>query len=252
MLLENRLIEWRIKMQILSISCKSILCLSALFLCCLTEPVRAQQPLAPAIDSEISATADFWSWTEPDSVRITVTLEETGASALAAKEALDRRTDQLAKAVRLASPSAVLQVRNSRFSGPAAPTAPLTQNSSVRAQRILGVESSQLDKTAALVDAARSAGAVSVSDVAYSVKNDSETKLRAVAMATQKAMHKAKAIAHSLGVDLGDLLSATVTEEPAGAVLRMKQQLGKDLGDYSDEDLHVYVNVRYAVKRVGR
>jgi len=50
-----------------------------------------------------------------------------------------------------------------------------------------------------------------------------------------------------LGVRLGPLLSASVTEAPEGRILRLRRQEGKDLGDYSDQELHVIVDLRYRV-----
>ena len=68
-----------------------------------------------------------------------------------------------------------------------------------------------------------------------------------IALATEDALAKAQAVAKSAKVELGAVNYVTVTEEPVAQVLREQRQIGNNLVDYAERELHVLVTVGVAI-----
>ena len=69
----------------------------------------------------------------------------------------------------------------------------------------LSVRTTEIDKVGALIDTAFAAGANQLNNVEFSCQDTSEAQAKALAMATQNAMGKAKVIAEAAGVQLGSI-----------------------------------------------
>jgi uncharacterized protein len=71
------------------------------------------------------------------------------------------------------------------------------------ARNVLRVETADLNKAGAIIDAAIGSGANSVTEVTYSLRNESKLKAEALAAAARDARAKAEALASATGVRLG-------------------------------------------------
>lgn len=82
------------------------------------------------------------------------------------------------------------------------------------AANLVRVTVRDLSKVGAVVDAAVGAGANVVQDVAFSLKNESEFRARALAKAVEDGRTKARVMAQALDVRLGKLISASEAQAP--------------------------------------
>ncbi len=201
------------------------------------------------IPNEVAVTADAWAWAPPDHVRLTILLRASGATAGEAQAIILEKEGKIVQALKqLAPDNFQVLPRGDKFTA-GEKGAAIAKNSPITVERYLGIETAALNKAAQLVDAALNAGGESVTDVLYLVKNDASLNELAMQDATKKARGKAEAIAKSLGVQLGPLLSATVSEEPAGRIIREKFQRGVELEMFGDNDMHVFVSLRFGIEK---
>ncbi len=198
---------------------------------------------------DISVQGEATLFSAPDTLRITALVETLGATTTDAQKNLDSTISKLIAQLTAAAPGKVtVSSRGTTFSVAGAKAPGVSPNTQVTARGFVGLESSELSLAAKLVDTALAAGATSVPDIDFVVRKNEELKLRAVNEATANARHQAEAIASSLGVKLGKLLSATVTEEPLGAILRNNRQLGGSaVNQYADEEIRIFVALRFEV-----
>ena len=198
---------------------------------------------------DISVQGEATLFSAPDTLRITAVVETLGATTTDAQKNLDSTIAKISAQLTAAAPGKVsISSRGTTFSVAGAKSRGVSPNTQVTARGFVGVESSELSLAAKLVDTALAAGATSVPDIDFVVRKNEELKLRAVNEATAKARHQAEAIASSLGVKLGRVLSATVTEEPLGAILRNNRQLGGSAVNQDvDEEIRIFVALRFDV-----
>lgn len=200
---------------------------------------------AQAEGRELMVSASSWAWAPPDSARITLELEATGANASGAQESLRVLQDQVTAALKSFTPQPVIADRGYVLGG-SGPK--ITKQGVVRTKTFVGVDIQDLSLVGKVVDKALSAGAKSVTDVAYRVRNDELLKSKAAEQATQLAQKKATNLASSLGVSLGPVLSASVTERPQGRVRRERRERGENVDAFSDEEYFVTVTLRYGLQ----
>ena len=112
----------------------------------------------------------------------------------------------------------------------------------------LAAETATTTKASAIIDTAISAGASEVTDVDYFVREESAAHLAVVKEATERGRKKAELLASSLGVSLGELLSASITETSAGSIERYNNMIGKDVSNYTEKELQILANLRFAVE----
>ena len=198
---------------------------------------------------DISVQGEATMFSAPDTLRITAVVETLGATTTDAQKNLDSTIAKLTAQLSAAAPGKItVSSRGTTFSDAGAKARGVSPNTQVTARGFVGLESSELSLAAKLVDTALAAGATSVPDIDFVVRKNEELKLRAVNEATAKARRQAEAIASSLGVKLGKVLSATVTEEPLGAILRNNRQLGGSaVNQYVDEEIRIFVALRFEV-----
>ena len=209
-------------------------------------PGSAQNAATPLREISVSAQAE--AFIEPDTLRITFLIEETGKTAQEAHEKIETKAESIQAALLKVDPKASIGIRGEHLGGASAKRAPISRSTATKAQRFLAVESSSLNLASALIDSALTAGATSTNAVEYSVREVSDVHLQAVKLATSRGKQKAELLAKSLGVKLGKLLSASVTEEPTGVIFRQNMQNGKDVRNYSEKELRILASLRFAVE----
>lgn len=202
-----------------------------------TEPLR-----------EISVSSQAKTFIEADTLRVTVLIEETGATAEKAYAALQAKTKLVKEALGKLDPTLSLSTRGEHFGSAGSKLVSISRNSAKHAQLFLAARTSATTKASAIIDAAIAAGAKEVTDVEYFVREESAAHLSAVKEATARGRKKAELLADSLGVSLGELLSASITEQPSGAVQRYNNKIGRDVTRYSEKELNIHANLRFAVK----
>lgn len=208
--------------------------------------------LAGSQEGEIVVTADAHSRSEATHVLVTVLVEATGANATESYLALSKKAASIIGSIEALGISTEISTRGEDYSSAADKSGAISSGSAVRAKRYLGVRIGNLNKTSEIIDKALKAGATAVTDVEYLTDSGGKTHLAAVDEATEKAKVKADFVARSLGVSLGSVISATVTEEPAGLILRKKMQRGVDVSKFSERETNVYVTVRFQVVHTPR
>ncbi len=210
-------------------------------------PVTADALTPPAPGGrEIFVASDAWAWLEPDRAQISVIVEERGDDAAKTSAGVEKKAASVVEAVKSVA-GATLQVRSREVSISLAQKNSASSGSGAVARKIVGMETADLSKVGQILDTAIKSGAVQVSEVRYLVRDGTQEKTRAVEEATVKAKQKADGVAKSLGVKLGDLIEAVVTEEPGEKTERLQRQQGENPEQTADEDIHVFVSLRYAI-----
>jgi uncharacterized protein YggE len=113
--------------------------------------------------------------------------------------------------------------------------------------------SDDLDAAGAMIDAALAAGANSINSIGFYLHDDAEIKRQALLEAGRRARQKAETIAESLGVGLGDLLSATAESEAAPPIpgpIRMRMSAQVEAMDSSTPIAAGELSVEMAVRVV--
>ena len=140
--------------------------------------------------------------------------------------------------------AASFESRGDTFSGA---NGGLSKGQAVTIRRSLGVETRELTKLSALLDAVLNAGAKTVANVEYRITNAEAAKIQAANLAAQRAQIKAQQIAKSLGVTLGDVVGVSQTEESAGTIFRERARQGTSPLSEADMDVKIFVSVDYAL-----
>lgn len=202
---------------------------------------------AQSAPDEIAVSAEASGPLAPDTVRMAVRIEATGKNATEAQAALEKKRDQVTKALKQASSgaSSIMPAALS-LSGAAGDNTPVTPATAVKMRSTLQVQSSNLALTSALVDAALGAGAAAVEEISYVVSDGAAAQEQLLAAAAQQARAKAESLARALDVSLGTLLSATVIEEPEGALVRLRNLQGTDATGVPQA--RILLSVRYGVR----
>jgi len=213
------------------------------------DPVRvfAQMP-GTDMPSEISVTAEERFFQSPASVRVVAMVESSGASAAQCTEALEAAAKKVKDGLMQHHPEAQISVRQQSITS-ASQSAAITPQTAVKAQRQLGIEIRDIEKTGPLIDQVLRSGAAAVSNVTFLAPDNESAQLEAVRRAGEKARKKAEMTAASLGVKLGKILSANVTEEPEGIAFREGLERGLDALRAKDHDSLIVVTVRYAISQ---
>ncbi len=199
----------------------------------------------PRETSEVVAAGEAVAVIAPDHATITASLSQTAATAADAAAKLDATTAQIKDAVTSLGPKWQLHLRNEQYAPSSQPAGPLVASSAVTVKRDLAIETDEAGRVAAGVNALTKLSGVSVTDVVFSVRNANAEQVELLAKASAAAKSKAEKMAAGLGVKLGRLLSAQLTEEPDGAALRERMAQGESPLTFQDQQLKLYVTVRY-------
>ena len=211
-------------------------------------PAQIQVPsAAPSIPAEISVTAEQRYFSPLSIFRLSASLEAAGPNAEAAVQSLETATAKLKEAVKSLSTRAVVYVRKESLHNANRENSAPSGNSAIKAQRQISVETTETDKAGKLIDLLFRSGVSAITQTQLFSPSEDRAHLDAVQQATDKAKRKAELVAASLGVKLGNILSASVTEEPPATELREGIEHG--LGPISGgvQDSNVLVTVRFEV-----
>lgn len=219
--------------------------------CLLIAPLFAHADNAAPAEglTEISVVGDAPYIAPPDSFTIDISLDQTGASASEAFSQLDNRVSRLTDLAHSACPESVLRSRGDKFLPATSGSLTMKSGAPLNIQRTVSVDCSKVESIGKMVDGVLGVSGTSIVSVSYFVRNGSSALISAAQLAAKRGAEKANALASSLGVKLGSLVSSVLTEEPEGDALREQLHRGQPALDYGDKELRVYVTLRYNIAR---
>lgn len=223
---------------------------TAVFLSLIATATAHAQPapvdaLPRAEVSEVVAAGEAVAVVAPDHATITATLTQTAATAADATAMLDSSANLIKTAIATLGPKWQIHLRNEQYSPSGQNAGPLLGSTAVTVKRDLAIETDDPARVGNGVSAVVKIAGVAVTDVTFSVRNASGEQIELLAKASAAAKLKAEKMAAGLGVKLGRLLSAQLTEEPDGSVLRERMAQGESPLTFQDEQVKLYVTVRY-------
>lgn len=224
---------------------KLLLFLTTLLSQSFSTTLHAQELAEPG---EIVVTAVEHYWAGAQKARVTARIEATGKNAAGAQTLLEQTSSKVTQAAKRLGIEEVLQ-RGDGFYNAGDKSAPISTAAAVRAECYLGFLLEEKAKAGVLIDALLDAGAKEITEVEYLVPGESSAHEEALKQAALAAQKKARNIAHTLGVELGKVVSASSSEEPLGAALRKQLQLGVRIDRYNERDANVYLTVRFEASK---
>lgn len=222
----------------------SYLLLSAVFV---SGPVLAEPPPPPPAH-ELTVTGEAFVRTPPDRAAISIEANAAAATAGEAEQVLEKKLAAIQDAAKKAGGEGVIvAVAGKQFigNGPGG----ITPKGQVTVQLTANLELKDLSKVGATIDAVLSAGAATVSDVTYFVRDVSGPRKSALEEATRNAVDQAKTFSAASGLALGAIRAVDVGEENAGSMIARKKREGEDAASLGDEEIHLYVTMRYELVR---
>lgn len=153
---------------------------------------------------------------QPDTATLTLAVVTQNASASEAQAENASKTDAVLRAVRAAA-GAGAEVRTSGYS--LQPQYAYKEGvppfiTGYVARNAVTVTTGELSRVGPVIDAASRAGANNVDGLSYTLRNDEQARLRAIAEATRGAQAKARAVAQTLG---GRVLRVVEVQEAGAA-----------------------------------
>ena len=198
---------------------------------------------------EISVASDSWAWLSPDSARITVAVEVLAVNAKSAQEQLDSRFSKSRRELeRVLAKDFRLEKRDLNYLAAGSRPSPVGSDSQIKAKLLIGLETVKLDRLGLAIDSLLKSSGGTLVNVEHFVRNKAAEEQAAVNKAVMKGRVQAESIASSLGRKLGEIIQIDVSKEPAGRIIRERNKRGGPALQLSDEDLHIYANVRYKLE----
>ena len=195
--------------------------------------------------NEISVTGMAHATIEPDSVLITLQALSEGKTASEAFAVATGSRQSLLNSLNKENFSTSFHARGRKVTGPN--NGPVTPGGIVYLKDIFVIELDAITSLEKVLDAALAANC-HVLNVEFQAKNIESTKNDLLMTATANAQNKAELLASKLGVKVGQLLSAGVTEEPQGEFIRQARQIGASQLDVMQRPMKYFVSLRYGVK----
>ena len=179
------------------------------------------QTLTPSAPSSAGATrvvvsGDALVQARPDTARISVAVVTQAQTALAAQQENARRSDAMVRALKSAA-GAGAEVETSGYSLQPQYNYRENQTPVIRgyeARNTVTVTLGDLSKVGPVIDAATSAGANNIDNLAFMLRRDEPARDQALAAATREALRKAQVMAVALGGRVGRIVE--VQEASAG------------------------------------
>jgi len=170
--------------------------------------------------TKVTVAGEATTRVEPDTAVIVLSVVTQSAQAITAQQENARKSDAVASAVKSAGSSA--EIKTSDYT-----LQPQYDYRDNRLPKIVGydarnsviITTSDLKNVGAVIDAASRAGANSIDNVSFVLRQTSPARGQALADATQQAMNKAQSIAQALG---GRVLR--VVEENEGSTVAAEPQ----------------------------
>lgn len=198
---------------------------------------------------EITGNGESSALLSPDTARLTVLFQGSAGTAQELDRTLEKKISSVTAALKKTAENAQIQRRAQRYLNAADKSPALSPGRTIEGAASLVVETAELGKVSALIDAALAGGASAVSEVRYLVKDGTVARTAALREATKRAGDQARAAAASLGANLGELVSADIGEDANGASLEKLRSEESEMGEYDDREYYVYVTLRYAVEK---
>lgn len=201
--------------------------------------------------SEIGASGEAWARIAPDSTTVTMLLEERGATAKAVALALDKRVEGLEKALRdggfgSSSAQQLLFARGTEFADPALQNGDLTKaTSTIKGQRLVAATFQPAERSALFIDTAIKSGANAIVEIQNQVRHSDQLLAAGHVAALKRAKKNAELVAESLGVKLGKLLSASVTQDREEDLVEREREEGPAPTGAADQEIRFTAAVRY-------
>ena len=205
-----------------------------------------------ALPRIITAGGDATIIVPPDAARITLTVEAAGQSATEASANLQKKIDGATQALqRSGGTGTSLQTRAKHLSGINTKNGAVGPQTPVRTEATLLAEVQDTAKVGAVVDAFIGAGASSILETTYFVRNMDQARAAAIQEATRSALGQAKLFAASAGVKLGELISAESSEDmdngSADAEKGEEDPSAPGVSNAADKRLRIFVVLRYEI-----
>lgn len=181
--------------------------------------------------TRVAVTGETSTKAQPDSAVVVLSVITQGAQAFNAQQDNARKSDAVIHALQ-ASAGASPEIKTSDYS-----LRPQYDERYNKLPKIIGYEArnsvmvtmSDLSKVGAVIDAASRAGANSVENVSFILRDNSPARGQALAEASRQAMSKAQSIAQSMG----GRVVRVVEEQEAGAVSAMPDATPMSTGNDS-------------------
>lgn len=176
----------------------------------------------PSRTVKVTVAGEATSKVEPDAAVLVLSVVTQNAQAVAAQQENARKSNAVTSAIK-ATAGANAEIKTSDYS-----LQPQYDYSDSRLPKIVGYDArnsvivtmSDLNHVGAVIDAASRAGANSIDNVSFILRQTSPARGQALADATQQAMNKAHSIARALG---GRVLR--VVEENEGSTVAAQSQI---------------------------
>lgn len=199
---------------------------------------------------EIQTSAEETYFQSPDFISIEVTTEQVATSAQEAISAIDKREIALNDLLKKINPNIKLNSRGNKISA----STTNSNNLQIKAGQALAVkrsfliECSELSTQSKIIDTILQAAQFNITEIRYFVRDNNQPLLDALNRATSNAKRKAEVIAKSLGLELGNLISADTNEEATGEMVKERMLSGEESFDYGDKKLQVVVTLKFSVR----
>ena len=197
-----------------------------LAIACLSLVVATGCSKKPNRTTKVTVAGEAMSKAEPDAAVIIISVVTQNAQAITAQQENARKSDAVAGAIK-ATAGTNAEIKTSDYS-----LQPQYDYRDNRLPKIIGYDArnsvivtmSDLKNVGAVIDAASRAGANSIDNVSFVLRQTSPARGQALAEATQQAMNKAQSIAGALGGRV-----SRVVEENEGSTVAGEPQVAYDL-----------------------
>ena len=184
---------------------------------CLSVVVATACARKPNRTTKVTVAGEAMTKVEPDAAVIVLSVVTQNAQAINAQQENARKSEAVTNAVKAIAGSNT-EIKTSDYS-----LQPQYDERDNRLPKIIGYDArnsvivtmTELNKVGAVIDAASGAGANSIDNVSFVLRQTSPARGQALADATQQAMNKAQSIAQALG---GRVLRVVEENESATAV----------------------------------
>jgi uncharacterized protein YggE len=185
-------------------------------LCLLSLAVSGCAKKAPRT-TKVTVAGEATTRVEPDTATLTISVVTQSGQALTAQQENARKSKAVAEAVKAAAASAEIKTSDYMLQ-------PQYDERETKLPKIIGytarnsvnVTMTDLQGVGAVIDAASQAGANSIGNISFALKQTSPARGQALADATQQAMNKANSIAQALGGRLSRVVEENETSTVSG------------------------------------
>jgi uncharacterized protein len=200
----------------------------------------------PAETNEISVIGEASTTIQPNALSLSVLIEDTGKSAQEAISIVEQKSERLKKALQGLNLGLAINNQGENISSAGNFPGNINLNAAIKFQKILSIETSQIKKSGEIIDSALANGASKIINVKFKVGNYEEQRAQTLKAANANALAQAQIVATSLGVKLGQVLSAGITEDPEAETLREQQQ-SQDTSIIGERRIRFFAALRFKI-----